>query len=287
MPGDVVIGDQGLTEPAITLIERVSAFVGGVTRPYQIVRVAKADAKAVRIRTESAIEIEGLRLRAAERVVEEQTHHQLNMENITRRALTQLAEDASPQDMDDDWIANFFDKCRNISDEDMQKIWSRVLAGEANSPGKFSRKTINILNDLEKRYAMLFQELCGFSCVVHKSSELVVFLNEDEGKAIYHGRGINLASLLDIESLGLVNQYPSNFLRTTLPQTFPISYFGRSAEVSLAESSGMKLKLGSVLLTTSGRELASICSVEPVEGFFQFICAKWERDPQIASIRML
>ena len=35
--------------------------------------------------------------------------------------------------MEEDWIANFFDKCRIVSDSEMQSLWARVLAGEANA----------------------------------------------------------------------------------------------------------------------------------------------------------
>ena len=32
--------------------------------------------------------------------------------------------------MDNDWTVNFFDKSRIVSDDEMQNLWSRVLAGE-------------------------------------------------------------------------------------------------------------------------------------------------------------
>jgi hypothetical protein len=49
--------------------------------------------------------------------------------------LPELTEAATPEKLEDDWITNFFDKCRLISDEEMQTLWSKVLAGEANAPG--------------------------------------------------------------------------------------------------------------------------------------------------------
>ena len=49
-----------------------------------------------------------------------------------------------------------------ISDEEMQNIKSQVLSGEANSPGSFSKRTVNLLSDLDKKDAELFQTLCRF-----------------------------------------------------------------------------------------------------------------------------
>ena len=39
------------------LVEKISDAVGGIFKPYQIVRVAKAEAQADRVRVEAQIEI--------------------------------------------------------------------------------------------------------------------------------------------------------------------------------------------------------------------------------------
>jgi hypothetical protein len=53
---------------------------------------------------------------------------------FTEKALPQLDEGADPNAMEDDWVTNFFDKSRIVSDDVMQELWARVLAGEANRP---------------------------------------------------------------------------------------------------------------------------------------------------------
>src|SRR5438045_3237989 len=134
-----------LSKPATVLIEKISDAVGGIFKPYQIVRVAKAEAEAETVRAESQIQITDLHRRAMHRFLEEEAKKQSNIEGITQGALPLLSETAVPEKLDDDWITNFFDKSRIVSDEDMQELWSRVLAGEANYPGAFSRKTVNLL----------------------------------------------------------------------------------------------------------------------------------------------
>ena len=140
------LGD--LSKPATVLVEKISNAVGGIFKPYQIVRVAKAEAEAERIRAESQIQVTALHRRALRRFLEEETKRQSNIEDITQKALPLLKEESSPQNVEDDWVTNFFDKCRIVSDEDMQRLWSRVLAGEANAPGAFSKRTVNLLADL-------------------------------------------------------------------------------------------------------------------------------------------
>jgi len=68
-----------LSKPADTLIKKVSAAVGGVFEPWQIKRVAKAEAEASLIKANSEIEITDLHRRAMHRFVEEEANRQENM----------------------------------------------------------------------------------------------------------------------------------------------------------------------------------------------------------------
>ena len=129
-----LINIPDISKPATVLIEKISDAIGGVAKPYQIKRVARAEAEAQRIRAEEEIAIADLRLRAANRFIEEEMRKQYNMEAIIAQAVSAVREDSSPDEMEDDWIVNFFEKCRTVSDGDMQSLWSRILAGQANNP---------------------------------------------------------------------------------------------------------------------------------------------------------
>ena len=104
--------------------------------------MAEAEAKANRIRAiseaETEIEVAGLRHRAAERFIYEEMKMQSNMEDITQKAIPRLTDNAEPEKIEDDWITNFYDKNRIVSDDQMQDLWAKILAGEANNPGSFS-----------------------------------------------------------------------------------------------------------------------------------------------------
>ncbi len=132
-----------LTKPADTLVKKVSNAVGGLFASPQIKRIAKAEAEAALIKAQSEIAITDLHRRAVHRWIEEEATQQKNMEDITAKALPQLNANANPDSIEDDWLVNFFDKSRIVSDDEMQGLWSRVLAGEANAPGTYSRRTVN------------------------------------------------------------------------------------------------------------------------------------------------
>ena len=110
---------DGLSKPASTLINRVADLVGGLGgavrdaagvwfEPYQITRIAKAEAKAAAIRTQSEIERGDLCRRAGRRLAKEEVQQQKNMEDITRKAIPHVAEDAAPDSVEKDWMVNLF-----------------------------------------------------------------------------------------------------------------------------------------------------------------------------------
>ncbi len=49
----------------------------------------------------------------------------------------------------------------NVSDETLQDLWARLLAGELESPGSVSNDTMSIARDLNKERAEEFQTLCS------------------------------------------------------------------------------------------------------------------------------
>ena len=272
-PSVSLINLRDLSKPATVLIEKVSDAIGWVFEPYQITRTAKAEAKAEIIRAQSHIEVTDLHRRAAHRLIEEEAQRQQNMEDITAKALPHLDEAAKPEAIENDWIVNFFDKSRLVSNSEMQQLWSRVLAGEANSPGSYAKRTVNFLGDLDKSDAELFTSLCGFVFNIGRLTPLVF----DQEAAIYKEAGLNFNTLTHLDSIGLINFTGiSSLIRTQLPKRFVLFYYGRPLELEMPEAGDNKLGIGRVALTRVGDQIAPICGSEPVEGFWEYVCEQWK-----------
>jgi len=267
----ISLGD--LSKPADTLIKKVSKAVGIIFEPYQIKRVAKAEAEAAIIEAKTEIKITDLQRRAIYRFAEEEAKRQKNIEDITAKALPHLKDEADPSKVEDDWIINFFDKCRIVSDKDMQNLWSRVLAGESNYQGTYSKRTVNFLSDLDKRDAEMFKRLCGFGWIIGEVIPLIYDVNH----AIYNDQGINFVSLSHLKSIGLI-QFESiaGYRHTKLPKRFVVQYYNIPVPIEMTKDSDNEMKLGNVLLTKIGKELAPICGSKPVDGFLEYIIEKWK-----------
>ena len=242
-----------LTKPADTLIKKVSNAVGGLFAPYQIKRVARAEAEAALIKAQSEIEITDLHRRAGRRWIEEEAQRQKNMEDITAKAVPQLNENAKPDSIEDDWLVNFFDKSRIVSDNEMQDLWSRVLADEANTPGTYSKRTVNFLSGLDKTEANLFTKLCGFVWTIEDFVPLVF----DFEAEIYNRQGIGFTALSHLESIGLIHFAGlTGFKQLGLKKGIVLNYYGKPLHPNMPKDADNELDIGKVMLTRIGQELA-------------------------------
>ncbi|MGO8943521.1 MAG: DUF2806 domain-containing protein [Syntrophobacteraceae bacterium] len=271
--GNPLINIGDLAKPASLLIEKVSDAIGGLYRPRQIKRIAQAEAEAEKIRALAKIEIDDeLQKRALTRFVAEETRKQLNIESITSKAIKDLSEDARPQDMEDDWIAHFFDRCKLISDEKMQSLWARVLAGEANTPGRFSKRTVNFLATLGKSDAEQFTSLRRFSWTIGNEFYPIVHYLDP----IYEKYGLTFDELTHLDSIGLiVFEYTSGFVTSKLPKNITATYYDQRLTVQFRSEEDNILLVGHVLLTHVGHELASVCDSLPIEEFYDSVIRQW------------
>ena len=273
LEGNSLIKLGDISKPATVLIEKISDAIGGLFKPYQIRRVAQAEAEADKIRAVAQIEITDLQRRAMVRFFAEEAKKQNNMETVTSMALPEVTEQAKPDQVEDDWITHFFEKCRLIADAEMQRLWAMILAGQANSPGTYSKRTVEVLSDLEKADAVLFTRLCSFGCDIGGFAPLIY----DIDHSIYTDHGINFMVISHLESLGLIRFEPlSGYFRKGLGQEGFVDYFGSKVWIGFEKAENNEVELGHVLLTQAGQQLAPICGAQPREGFVDYVREKWK-----------
>ena len=184
--------------------------------------------------------------------------------------------------MDDDWIVNFFDKGRLISDEVMQALWAKVLAGETNSPGKYSRRTVNVLASLDHHDGILFSKLCGF-CWSNNRNMPIIFNTTD---LIYTEHGITFQALTHLDSCGLIRFDPIGcFSLSPALGDFMLSYFDWPVVMLFDQQPPAPFNVGHVLLTQVGEQLAPISGSIFVPGFREYAIEVWERTGLKAHVR--
>ena len=87
-----------------------------------------------------------------------------NLAQIVTKAKDALPPGQVP-DVEPDlaWTSSFSEAAQDVSDEEMQEMWARVLAGEVARPGTTTLRTMNVLRNLDQRPAQLFKRLCSLS----------------------------------------------------------------------------------------------------------------------------
>ena len=202
-----------------------------------------------------------------------------NQNSIIQHAIENMRETAEPEKLDNDWINQFMDKARLVSDDEFQLIWGRILAEECDSPGIVPRTLLHILERMDKEDAEHFTKLCSFSVyVIEKGmlSYVPIILNEYLSD-YYSKHGINYDILSDLQALGLIEirlgitEYHQNYAATPIE----VNYF----DEKYAFSENVKeLPVGGVIFTKSGQALCRVIESAKQEGFFEQYCVPyWEK----------
>lgn len=259
MPNISVVDVGKLSKPATVLVEKISSAIGILYEPRRIKQKAIAEAEASKTKALMDLEIEDIQKRALNRLVNEEIKKQENIESITEKSFASLEENATPENIEDDWLSNFFDKCKLISDEEMQSLWAQILAGESNKPGKFSKRTIEFMSTLDKSDAILFDNFLKHCWFIGDYQPLI--FDYDENK-IYEDNNINFSSLMHLNDIGLINFNPTTGFRKILKDDFidsiSIGYYGRILDLDFKSTPQKEIQTGVAILTKIGTDLAQV-----------------------------
>lgn len=265
---------SGISQPATELIKRISDALGSLLQPWQMRRIARAQTDVDQIMAESQIKISEIEQRGINRLIKEEGRRQNNIESITAQALPLLSPDARPDEVDIDWIVHFFDRCRLVSDIEMQTVWANLLAGESNNPKQFSKRTIDLISTLDKTDAEIFTKICPFIWKIGNEPFLII---PDVNESDYMKSGIDYSAMKHLEDIGLLSiSTISPYGYRGITPTTSISYFDKRCSV-WAGAAGQSLSLGSALLSRSGQQLSRLVSCEPSEQYYVSIVAEWHR----------
>lgn len=222
----VNIGD--LAKPITAFIERIAEFFGGALQPVQMKRLARAEVEVAKIKTEGKLEIDEIEQRGLLRLVRQEGKAQANVEAIAEKAIEYLLPAAQPEKLQDDWMSFFFERCKLVSNLDMQDLWARILAGEANNTGKHSRLTLNVLSMMDKQDAELFGRFCSFCWTLVDGSPVpVIFSFKDD---IVKNQGVHFSSVLHLGSLGLVQTTNIGYCHLYREEGIRLRYFSTVVE---------------------------------------------------------
>lgn len=269
-----------ISQAVSRLLELVSKFCGpGITR-----RQADADiyaalqkAKSIRENPDMGIEYtedgqlvrartpEELVCRAEQRELGEAIRQQNNLEAVLETAFYEIEQvtESSDESVDEDWFVRFLDIAKDISNEDMQRIWGKILAGEISKPGSFSLRTLDIVRNLSQKEAAVFQRVAPLIIIAIPSGACVI---SREHVTKY---GVTYGEIVRLDECGLVNSNPFLSLTATVSDEDHALALNRSVALGAkSATNATEISTGVYTLTAAGQELFRIVETEPNDEYF-------------------
>lgn len=125
--------------------------------------------------------------------------------DVAEKARQFLEDCAKPQNISEDWFDFFFEKAKLVSNEEMKLIWSKVLAEEANYPGKIKPSLLHALSIMTYEQAQFFCNISRFALRAYKKDDVDLLIFVSTNRKAYLDSNITPKKLKEIERLGLVD----------------------------------------------------------------------------------
>lgn len=180
-----------------------------------------------------------------------------NCSNVVHFAAPHVEDTAKPEEIEEDWLAYFFDKVRLVSNEAIQNMWAHILAGEANTPGRFSRSLLHTLSVMSSSQAELFCNISRFCMYGYKKEDIVhPFIFISKNVEAYKNSRITADGLFGLENLGLIQcDFKDEFV---FQNKKVLRYGNKVLEIHGDPENDNKICAGNVRFTDNGLALFEI-----------------------------
>lgn len=280
-------------KPFEKLIEVISQGIGTLYRPKAIRKEADAKAYEIKIiekaKSEALVENSEFEVEIIDRVEKRLIHReyqkQLNIENVARIATEHIIieKEVSNDKVDNDWITRFFGIIEDVSQEEMQELWGRILAGEVKQPKSFSFRTLEVLKNLSKEEAAAYTKFAQIA--LHSATDFFIH-DIDKGKFLMDNFGITFRDKVLLRDAGLiVNEENLEIIYEplkpdSLEQTGGIFYGNKGFYIN-RKPGAPKQVLKVIYFTKAGAELLKLVEPKYNNEYIEKIAAVLKHDKTI------
>ncbi|REG84084.1 DUF2806 domain-containing protein [Winogradskyella sediminis] len=227
-------------------------------------------------------------IKASEKFASKVVKEQLNLDQITLNAANNLKQEdseneqqASKEEISDDWLNEFENYAKLKSSEEMKLVFGKILSGEITKPGTFSIRTVRLISQLDNQAAKLFQLLCSqsVSMYIGKSHMLdarVVSFSGSPASNSLTKYGLSFDNLNVLQEYGLIiSDYNSymNYAPCVANDGIHLAatlYFGETHYGLIPtdkEKYDKTVRLNGVTFTKAGKELRKIIPLKDASNY--------------------
>lgn len=197
--------------------------------------------------------------------------------DIADKARQFLSSSPKPEKIDSDWLEFFFEKAKLIRNNEMQLIWAKLLAEEANEPGKITLALLHAISIMRFDLAEFFCNISKYAFRSFKKPLAHPLLFVSTEPTAYKDQKITADRLRELERLGLIQ---CNFENEYVFHDKQVFVFGNRMITILGDPSNHnKIKAGNVILTQDGQALYDIIDPEYKKfrkGIFEFLIRRFK-----------
>ena len=285
----------------------IGSVAGSMLAPWRARRealakqiAAKGDAAALLIQAEAQAEARAILVSqdtdvtgeldiantVNQRIQFQERKRQINIVSVVRQAANQLGDkEVENNEPDHDWTARFFNDVQDVSSEEMQSLWAKVLAGEVERAGSTSIRTLGILKNLDQDTARLFRKFCSACVFLSPDGKTLMdarvpSLGGNAGSNSLQAYGLHFGALNILNEHGLIisdyNSWHDYRLSIGLkidnpPQLIRMPFCFQDRYWILIPTNernpNKEFRLSGVMLTRPGRELSVIVGLETMDEF--------------------
>jgi hypothetical protein len=192
------------------------------------------------------------------------------------KRLPTLKEEEKVAEISHDWLNAFEQDAVNMSSEQMQRLFGKILAGEIRRPSSYSIRTVKLMAQLDNQAAELFRKLCSLAVTLRIESSVfdsrVLTLEVAAGANGLQRFGLSFAELNILFEYGLIIGDYNSFIpyhgsivrdnNVGLPLSYMNQRFALMPRTEMGPAQVEKMKFYGVALSRAGCELIDIVDIE-------------------------
>lgn len=211
-----------------------------------------------------------LEIRSDERLNYQEAKKQLNIESVIAFTAEELIDELPVLDkaIDKDWVTRFFRIVEDVSNDEMQLLWGKILAGEIKQPKSYSLRTLELLRNLSQAEAITFMKVANYA--IKEEGKTYTLYTSVNGTTwdINQNKEYSDIEYTDIALLsetGLIQPYSSTIIamENNSRDSFHVFIIGDIVIIINIKANTETIKMPVVIFTKAGNELINLISPNP------------------------
>ena len=171
-------------------------------------------------------------------------------------------ETVTDEPLDEDWTTRFFKIAEEVSNEEMQALWGKILAGEIKQPKTYSLRTLELIRNLSKKEADIFMKVANFA--INSNGKNYLFKGNDDN-VMNEKYNISYTDIALLTEVGLIQtgDFVNHQLLQQTTERQKIFVAGNIMLLANIKANTPTIKMPVNVFSNSGNELLKLINTTP------------------------